>query len=167
MAKTRTAPPSSENVISIIATGMRIVGDCDSAHTIRIDGTVDGTVRAQKGVVIGKSGRVTGDIHTADAKIAGSIKGTLMVESRLELEATAVVDGEIQTARLKLDEGAIVNGAVAVGRQEPAVGAAPPARPERTEKSARTVRTEKSQKSERSGKNGTLFSSGEKRKASA
>lgn len=155
MAKTRTAPPANENVISIVAAGMRIVGDCDSAHTIRIDGTVDGTVRAEKGVVIGKGGRVTGDIHTADAKIAGSIKGTLMVKSRLELEATAVVDGEIQTARLKLDEGAIVNGAVAVGRQEPVMAAAAPAR------------AEKAEKKEKSGKNGTLFSSGEKHKVSA
>ena len=152
MAKTRTLPPSTENVISIIGAGMRIVGDCDSAHTIRIEGTVEGTVRAKKGVVIGKGGRVTGDIHTADAKIAGSVKGSLIVKSRLELEASAVVDGEIQTARLKLDEGAIVNGTVAVGRQDP-VPAAAPAEP--------VAETRKP------GKNGSLFGSGQKRKVSA
>ncbi len=152
MAKTRSIPPPSENVISIIGAGMRIMGDCDSAHTIRIEGTVEGTVRAKKGVVIGKSGRVTGDIHTADAKIAGSVKGVLMIESRLELEGTAVVDGEIKSARLKLDEGAMVNGTVAVGRQEPASKAPPASVPEETKKP---------------GKNGSLFGSGQKRKVSA
>lgn len=152
MAKTRSIPPPSENVISIIGAGMRIMGDCDSAHTIRIEGTVEGTVRAKKGVVIGKGGRVTGDIHTAHAKIAGSVKGVLTIESRLELEGTAVVDGEIKSARLKLDEGAIVNGTVAVGRQEPA-SKAPPA----------SVPAEK----KKPGKNGSLFGSGQKRKVSA
>ena len=152
MAKTRNMPPPTENVISIIGAGMRIVGDCDSAHTIRIEGTVEGTVRAKKGVVIGKSGRVTGDIQTADAKIAGSVKGTLMIESRLELEASAVVDGEIKTARMKLDEGAIVNGTVAVGRQDPVPAAAP---------------TERASETKKTGKNGSLFGSGQKRKVSA
>ncbi len=153
MAKTRSLPPPTENVISIIGAGMRIAGDCDSEHTIRIEGKIEGTVRAKKGVVIGKDGRVTGDIHTADAKIAGSVKGTLMIKSRLELEATAVVDGEIQTARLKLDEGAIVNGTVAVGRQEP-VPAAPP-------------KAESASEKEKRGKDGSLFGSGQKRKVSA
>ncbi len=152
MAKTRTLPPPTENVISIIGAGMRLVGDCHSAHTIRIEGTIEGTVRAEKGVVIGKGGRVTGDIHTADAKIAGSVKGTLIVKSRLELEASAVLDGEIRTARLKLDEGAIVNGAVAVGRQEPVSAAAPAGSAAETKKP---------------GKNGSLFGSGEKRKVGA
>ena len=130
---------------------MRIAGDCDSAHTIRIEGAVEGTVRAAKGVVIGKSGRVTGDIHTEDAKIAGSVKGTLLIKSRLELEATAVVEGEVKTARLKLDEGAKVNGAVAVGRQEP-VPAAPADSVPATQKK---------------GGNGSLFAAGDKRKDGA
>ena len=152
MAKTRNLPPATENVISIVGVGMRIVGDCDSAHTIRIEGTVEGTVRAKKGVVIGKRGRVTGDIHTADAKIAGSVKGTLMVNSRLELEASAVVDGEIKTERMKLDEGAIVNGTVAVGRQEPVPAAAS---------------AERVSEARKPDKNSSLFGSGEKRKVSA
>ena len=150
MAKTRTVPPASESVISIIGTGMRIEGDCESAHTIRIEGAIEGTIRAAKGVVIGKGGQVTGDIHTEDAKIAGSVKGSLLVNSRLELESTAVVDGEIRTRRLKLDEGAIVNGAVAVGREEPAP-VAPAA---------------KAPGKEKQGRNGSLFASGGKRTAS-
>ena len=150
MAKTRTLPPMPENVISIIGAGMRIVGDCESADTIRIEGTVEGMVRAEKAVVIGKGGHVTGDIHTADAKIAGSVKGVLIIKSRLELEATAVVDGEIRTARLQLDEGGIVNGAVSVGGQNPASAPAPP---------------EKISKAKPPGPNGTLFGSGQKRKA--
>lgn len=151
MAKTRTVLPATENVISIIGAGMRIEGDCDSAHTIRIEGAVEGTVRAAKGVVIGKSGRITGDIHTEDAKIAGSVKGKLFIKSRLELEGTAVIEGEIKTARLKLDEGAKVNGTVAVGRQQPVPAAPAGSAPAKRKKSG----------------NGSLFTGGDKRKDGA
>lgn len=121
MTKGRTSPALPETVISIIGPGMHVKGDCTSTDTIRIEGAVDGSVKAKKAVVIGKGGRVTGDIHTADAKIAGTVKGTLNIRSRLELAATCIVDGEIDAARLQLEEGGVVNGSVSVGKQlEPA-----------------------------------------------
>src|SRR5690606_30263226 len=90
-------------------------GDCETEGTLRIEGTVEGTVRAGKAVVVGKDGAVEGDIITQDAVIGGRVKGTLVAESRLELQATCVVEGEIRARRLKLDEGGRVNGTVAVG----------------------------------------------------
>ena len=169
MAKTRIVPPATESVVSLIGVGMRVVGDCDSSHTIRIEGAVEGTVRAEKGVVIGKGGRVTGDIHAADAKIAGTVKGALRIESRLELESTAVVDGEIRAARVKLDEGGTVNGTVAVGRQAPASqapasGNAPaPASKDAPAPASKGAPAETAK--EKPAKNGSLFGVGKPRKA--
>ena len=118
MAKGRTVPALPETVISIIGPGMHVKGDCESTDTIRIEGVVEGSVNAKKAVVIGKGGRVNGDIHTADAKIAGTVKGILNIHSRLELAATCVVDGEIHAARLQLEEGGVVSGSVNVGQQK-------------------------------------------------
>jgi len=92
-----------------------VTGDCQSSDTIRIEGKVEGSVVAQKAVVIGKNAHVHGDIHAADAKIAGTVKGILEIRSRLELGATAVVDGEIRTALMQLDEGGVIHGSVQVG----------------------------------------------------
>lgn len=131
MAKNRpVAPPPQEGIISIIGAGMRIVGDCETTDTIRIDGIVEGSVRADKAVKIGKDGQVTGDILTQDAVIAGTVKGGLQVHSRLELQATSRIDGEIKAARLHLEEGGVVNGMLAIGRKQeapPTVG--PPVPP--------------------------------------
>ena len=119
MSKVRTTPAASaDKVISIIGPGMHIVGDCDTTDTIRIEGTIEGSVRAEKAVVVGKGGRVNGDIQTQDAVIAGMVKGALDVDSRLELQSTCVIDGEIRATRLKLDEGGIVNGTVSIGRKD-------------------------------------------------
>jgi cytoskeletal protein CcmA (bactofilin family) len=101
--------------ISIIGPGMRVVGDCETDGTLRIEGNVEGTVRAGKAVVVGKEGRVEGDILTQDAIIGGSVNGKVTAESRLELQATCTVEGEIHARRVKLDEGGTVNGSIQIG----------------------------------------------------
>lgn len=119
MAKpARTAASSPEQVMSIVGQGMKVVGDCVTTDTVRVEGVVEGSIQADKAVVVGKEGRVHGDILTQDAVIAGTVKGAVHVHSRLELQSTCKIDGEIRAARLKLDEGGVVNGTVAVGRSQ-------------------------------------------------
>jgi cytoskeletal protein CcmA (bactofilin family) len=113
-----TATPR-DSVISIIGPGMRVVGDCETDGTLRIEGRVEGTVRAGKAVVVGKDGSVHGDLMTQDAIVGGRVNGKVVAESRLELQATCVVEGEIKARRLKLDEGGQINGTVQVGDMKP------------------------------------------------
>ena len=136
MAKERGghgAPP--ETVISIIGPGMHVTGECTTDGTIRIEGTVEGTVRAGKAVVVGREGVVDGDVITQDAVISGRVQGLLVAESRLELQATCLIEGEIRARRMQLEEGAILNGTVQMGEtfldaQEPrpALEGVPPER---------------------------------------
>ncbi len=116
----RTTPP--EAVISIIGAGMTMVGDTDTDGSLRIEGTIRGSVRAGKSVVVGKDGLVDGSVFTQDAVIAGRVSGGIHAESRLELQATSEVSGEIVAPRMQVEEGAKVQGQVAVG--ESAVKAA-------------------------------------------
>jgi cytoskeletal protein CcmA (bactofilin family) len=109
------AQPARESAVSIIGPGMRVVGNCDTEGTLRIEGFVEGTVRAGKAVVVGKDGEIKGDIVTQDAIVGGTVKGTIVAESRLELQATCIVEGEIRARRIKLDEGGQVRGTVQVG----------------------------------------------------
>lgn len=116
MSKDNQIPqPPRDGVISIIGPGMRVIGDCETEGTLRIEGTVEGTVRAGKAVVIGKDGVVQGDVMTQDAVIGGRVNGSIIAESRLELQATCVIEGEIRARRIKLDEGGRVNGNVFTG----------------------------------------------------
>ena len=122
MARERTqdgTPP--EAVISIIGPGMKIVGDCVTTGSLRIEGTVKGSVRAEKAVVVGKDGLVDGDIETPDAIISGRVVGSLTVASRLEMHATCRIEGTIQARRMQLEEGATLEGQVLVGEGKQAV----------------------------------------------
>lgn len=114
MAKEQPAQQAA-GAISIIAAGTRIIGDCETDGTFRIEGSVEGTVKAGKAVVVGKDGVVKGDITTQDAVIGGHVTGKVVADSRLELQATCIIDGEIRARRIKLDEGGKVNGQIQMG----------------------------------------------------
>jgi cytoskeletal protein CcmA (bactofilin family) len=128
MARDSNSSPS-ESVISIIGPGMTIVGDCETDGTVRIEGSVEGSIKAGKAVVIGKQGLVTGDVSTQDAVISGRVEGKLVAASRLELQSTCHIEGEIHTRRMQLEEGAVLNGSVHMGETMKAHGkpGAPPA----------------------------------------
>ncbi|UCF20178.1 MAG: polymer-forming cytoskeletal protein [Gemmatimonadota bacterium] len=109
---TKIERETGDGAISLIAPGMKIVGDCETEGTIRIEGRIEGTVRAGKSVVVGRSGEVVGDIFTQDAVVSGNVSGNITAESRLELQSTSNIQGEIRTRRVQLDEGARFNGQV-------------------------------------------------------
>ena len=118
MARNKNEPLTSPDaVISIIAAGMKVTGDCETDGTLRIEGTVVGSVRAGKAVVIGKNGLVDGHVVTADAVIAGRVTGTVRADSRLEVQASSVIDGEVAARRMQLEEGAVLNGTLRMGDQ--------------------------------------------------
>lgn len=108
-------PRELGDVVSIIGPGMKVVGDCTSDGTIRVEGRVEGSVKAAKSVVVGKDGMVKGDIVTQDAIIAGRVNGSVSAESRIELQASCRVQGDIRSRRVKLDEGGQVDGQLHMG----------------------------------------------------
>ena len=106
------------DVVSIIGPGMHVVGDCTSDGVVRIEGRVEGLIRAAKSVVVGKDGLVNGDIETQDLIVAGRVSGTITAQSRVELQASCHVEGDIRSRRVKLEEGGRVEGRLQMGAQK-------------------------------------------------
>lgn len=127
MARDRSTQPNGQDtVISIIGPGMRVIGDCETEGSVRIEGEVKGAVRAGKAVVIGRDGVVHGDVYTQDAVVSGTVTGSVIAVSRLELQATSRIDGDIQARRLQLEEGAVLNGTVQMKDVPESAGKAAP-----------------------------------------
>ncbi len=119
MVKNNKSTPatSPEAGISIIGMGMMLKGECETDGALRIEGTVNGDVHAGKAVVIGKEGLVDGNIYTQDAVIAGRVLGSVHA-SRLELQSTGYIEGEVVALRMQLAEGATLTGQVSVGESQ-------------------------------------------------
>jgi cytoskeletal protein CcmA (bactofilin family) len=115
MARERSNNLTPEAAISIIGPGMTVVGDIMSDGTVRVEGLVEGSITAGKAIVIGRGGAVRGDVRTQDAVIAGTLDGTLLAESRVEVQASAVLNCTVKAMLVQLDEGAVLNGSVEMG----------------------------------------------------
>ncbi len=101
--------------LSIVGTGMSIQGDVDTGGIVKIEGTVNGHVRATQQVLVATGGRIEGDVETGEALIAGTVHGSVHSKQRVEIQAGAIVDGDVTTRRILVAEGAVLNGTVRMG----------------------------------------------------
>jgi len=95
---------------TIIAEGTDIKGDISSEGTIRVDGEVSGHILKAAGVIIGKTGKVAGDLSGESVIIGGEVSGNVVASNTLELLSTAQVFGDIKSQTLSIHEGAVFEG---------------------------------------------------------
>src|SRR5574341_2579469 len=105
--KPRGGGEGAEAGLSIIGTGMRVVGDITAEGVVKVEGVVVGTIRACRQVLVAKGGEVEGDIVTREAIVGGEVRGSVQGGERVELQTTSVVHGDITTRRLLVQEGEI------------------------------------------------------------
>ncbi len=95
-------------VASLLAADLSITGDVVSAGPVRLDGTVEGDIRAPH-LTVGAGGRVSGRIEADTARIDGTVSGHLDVRD-VVLSRTARVTGDILHQNLSIEFGAHVDG---------------------------------------------------------
>ncbi|HEX5435679.1 MAG TPA: polymer-forming cytoskeletal protein [Gemmatimonadaceae bacterium] len=110
----RVSTTSGEGALSIIAAGMTITGDIDTDGVIKIEGRVEGAIRAARQVLVGRQGEVQGDITTREAIIGGKVHGIIVASERLEVQETSMITGDISTRAIAVVEGGMINGHVRI-----------------------------------------------------
>jgi cytoskeletal protein CcmA (bactofilin family) len=93
---------------STIANDMQVHGNLTSKGELRVDGSVDGDVRAQI-VTIGESGSVKGAVNADEAYVHGRVEGTVRA-GKVLLAHTGHVLADIVHGRLVIEEGARFEG---------------------------------------------------------
>ena len=142
MASERTSTGAEpKSVGSVIAADMKITGECRAEGALRVDGTIEGTLQAEKSVVVTRTGVVRGQLAGPDIVVAGTVDGAIACSGRLELEATGIVTGELRCPSLRVGDGAKLNGLVVAGAQAADRSGAVAARPARRAVEESAVRT--------------------------
>jgi len=67
---------TDHTTLSIIAKDLTVVGDLSSQGVVKVEGTVQGTIRAGTQVLIAPGATVHGDVHSAEAIIGGRVPPT-------------------------------------------------------------------------------------------
>ena len=110
----RNPPLAASTSLSIIAAGTTIDGDIDTDGVIRIEGRVDGAVRAGRQVLVGRQGEIRGDVTTREAVVGGKVQGAIRASERLEVQGTSTIIGDITTKAIAVVEGGKINGTVRI-----------------------------------------------------
>lgn len=96
----------------MIASGLKIVGDVETSGTLKIEGTVQGSIRGARQVIVGRSGVIQGDIQAEEIVLGGRVKGTVTATERVEIQANSVIEGDVHTRSIVVFEGGLLNGNV-------------------------------------------------------
>ena len=78
-------------------------------------GKFEGDITGKGELLIGQGAHITADIVVDNIRVEGQLKGNLHASARVELSSSGHVEGDIQTSRLEVAEGAILIGRCTVG----------------------------------------------------
>lgn len=100
---------NSKKLQTILGDGTEFKGEMIAKETVRIDGSLEGDVRADW-VIVGETGRIVGNIVSKGTVVGGTVEGNIDADEIVELKHTSRVVGEIRTGKLTVAEGAVFEG---------------------------------------------------------
>ena len=114
-----TQPIRSKNV-SVIGPTLVFKGELSADEDLVIEGTIEGTIaHHKKNLTIGAKGRVSADIHASSVLVEGQLDGDIHSDGLVSLAKGSTVNGDINCARLVLQDGACFNGKIVMVKQSP------------------------------------------------
>ena len=114
---------TDNNTINLISIGTDIIGDIKSTGDIRIDGSLKGNLNTKGKVVIGPTGKISGEVICKNSEVSGIVEGKIVVGQLLNLKASSKILGDISTLKLSIEPGAIFSGNCKMGDSENNAGA--------------------------------------------
>ena len=99
------------NLSGFVGSGTVVTGEANFKAMMRVDGHLSGRVNSTSGtLIVGANGKVDANIEVAIAIVHGTVNGDIIATQRLELGRAAKLNGNIQTASLMIEPGALFEG---------------------------------------------------------
>src|SRR5260221_9245716 len=104
-----STPTSGE--FAHIGRSVFIKGELSGSEDIYVDGQVEGSIHLSgNNLTIGPNGRVRADITAKNVTVGGTLDGNIVAGERTEFRKTAVANGDVQTKRIAIEDGAFFKG---------------------------------------------------------
>ncbi len=108
-------PRDAREGMTLISADAFFHGTLAVKGSLRVEGVFEGDISDAVGVEVGASGRILGDVAAESVAVAGEVVGNIVAAVCVELLSGARLSGDIRTPKLRVDEGAIFDGACAMG----------------------------------------------------
>jgi cytoskeletal protein CcmA (bactofilin family) len=115
-------PPEIQD---LVPTGGSFSGLMSFDGEIRVDGTLEGRVRARGSLRLGPASEVRADIEVDELIVEGSLEGDVRARTRIVIGPTARVRGQLETPRLVVADGCQIEArCITTGSAPPDPGSA-------------------------------------------
>lgn len=96
-----------------------IKGELSGGEDLYIDGEVEGSIELRaNSLTIGPSGRIRANIQARDVVIQGRVEGNVRGSDRVQLKSSAILNGDIFTQRIAIEDGALLKGGIDIQKLE-------------------------------------------------
>jgi len=113
-----------KRIDGLIGSGTVVRGDIVFSGGLRIDGNVEGSVATANGeagtLVVSEHAHVDGEIKVSHVVVNGTVRGPIVANDYLELQAKARVVGDVTYRKLEVHLGAVVEGRLSLDEPETA-----------------------------------------------
>ena len=107
-----------------IGKSLKVKGAISGNEDLYIDGEIEGTVELeQNSLTVGPNGKVHADVTARSITILGRVQGNVRAGERIEIRKTGSLEGDLVTARIVIEDGAVFRGSIDIIK----AGAAKPA----------------------------------------
>ena len=105
---------SSGEHYSVVSAECYFQGALSVQGSLRVDGTLEGTVDNARHVIVGTEGKIVGDVTAQVVVCGGVIEGNVCADM-LEVLAPASIKGDIRAKKMIVEEGGRIEGLCVIG----------------------------------------------------
>jgi cytoskeletal protein CcmA (bactofilin family) len=114
----RGEKPASDGLpaaTTFIAEGCELSGELRFGDSVRVDGRVEGELRAEGIVIVGAAAEIHASVRAESVIVFGTIDGDIRARRKIVLHKSSRVRGELSSAGITIEEGASFKGSIAIG----------------------------------------------------
>jgi cytoskeletal protein CcmA (bactofilin family) len=113
----RRVEDKTGSILSIIAPSTKFKGTLSGSDSVLIAGHFKGEIKCESLVRIDREGRIQGIVNSPYVIVEGEINGDIMSAEHVELRAGARVVGNINTVKIVMAEGCILQGEIQMPKE--------------------------------------------------
>lgn len=108
---------SSGEHFSVVSAECYFQGTLNVQGSLRVDGTLEGSVDNARHVIVGDGGKIIGDVTAEMVVCGGEIEGNVCA-NMLEIFSKAVINGDIRAKKMIVEEGGRIDGRCTIGEEQ-------------------------------------------------
>jgi cytoskeletal protein CcmA (bactofilin family) len=92
-----------------------IKGEISGSESLYVDGRIEGSINLNEHrVTVGRNGSVQANITAKEVVVMGKVIGNIDCTDRVDIRSEGVVNGDVATQRISVEDGAILKGGIQV-----------------------------------------------------